>query len=174
MNVTKPLGIAVEEAADGSGMVLLQLLNSITSRAIDLTPLPSIQHPPGMVYVVERGDKAAEAGVEVGDVIVGCSFIFDDLFLANVTGKGVEKVESLIRSRGPDYVCMRLRKGGEYHLEDRAEAEARKRAEAEDDDALLEPEQREARWIRMAQSIFVDDFPVDGDGLEEEEEEETW
>jgi hypothetical protein len=178
VNVTKPLGIAVEEAADGSGMVLLQLINSITSWLSISHPLhPSIQHPPGMVYVVERGDKAAEAGVEVGDVIVGCSFIFDDLFLANVTGKGVEKVESLIRSRGPDYVCIRLRKGGEYHLEDRAEAEARKRAEAEDDDALLEPEQREARWIRMAQSIFVDDFPVDGDGLEEEEEEEeeeTW
>ncbi len=129
-----------------------------------------------MVYVVERGDKAAEAGVEVGDILVGCSFIFDDLFLANVTGRGVEKVESLIRSRGPDYVCMRLRKGGEYHLGDFAEAEARKRAEsAEDDDALLEPEQREARWIRMAQNIFVDDFPVNGDGLDEEEEEaETW
>lgn len=149
MNVTKPLGIAVEEAADGSGMV----------------------------YVVERGDKAAEAGVEVGDVIVGCSFIFDDLFLVNVTGRGVEKVESLIRSRSPDYVCLRLRKGCEYHLADRVEADARKRAEAEDDDALLEPEQREARWIRLAQSIFVTDFPLEGaafDGEGEEEDEETW
>jgi hypothetical protein len=146
VNVTKPLGIAVEEAADGSGVV----------------------------YVVERGDKAAEAGVEVGDVLVACSFIFDDLFLANVTGKGVEKVESLIRSRGPDYVCLRLRKGCEYHLADRAEADARRRAAAEDDDALLEPEEREARWIRLAQSIFVDDFPVDGEELEDEEEGETW
>lgn len=146
VNVTKPLGIAVEEAADGSGMV----------------------------YVVERGDKAGEAGVEVGDVIVGCSFIFDDLFLVNVTGKGVEKVESLIRSRSPDYVCLRLRKGCEYHLADRAEAEARRRAEAEDDDSLLEPEQREARWIRLAQSIFVDDFPLEGVEDGEEEDEETW
>lgn len=148
MNVTKPLGIAVEEAADGSGMV----------------------------YVVERGDKAAEAGVEVGDVIVGCSFIFDDLFLVNVTGKGVEKVESLIRSRSPDYVCLRLRKGCDYHLADRAEADARKRAEAEDDDALLEPEQREARWIRLAQSIFVDDFPLEGAAFDGqgEEDQEAW
>lgn len=136
-----------------------------------------------MVYVVECGEKAAEAGVEVGDVLVGCSFIFDDLFLVNVTGAGTEKVESLIRSRGPDYVCMRLRKGCEYHLADRAEANARQRAEREDDDALLEPEQREARWIRLAQSIFVDDFPLEGRGVggmegdedqDDDDEPETW
>ena len=144
MNLTKPLGIAVEEAIDGSGMV----------------------------YIVEMGEKAAEAGVEVGDVIVGCSFIFDDFFLVNVTGKGVEKVESLIRSRGPDYVCLRLRKGCEYHLVEKEDLEAAKKA-AGDEDAL-EPEEKEARWIRLAQSIFVDDLgwqPVDG---EEEEQEETW
>lgn len=144
VNLTKPLGIAVEEAIDGSGMV----------------------------YIVERGEKAAEAGVEVGDVIVGCSFIFDDFFLVNVTGKGVEKVESLIRSRGPDYVCLRLRKGCEYHLVEKEDLEAAMKA-AGDEDAL-EPEEKEARWIRMAQSIFVDDLgwqPVDG---EEEEQEETW
>lgn len=131
-----------------------------------------------MVYVVERGEKAAEAGVEVGDVLVGCSFIFDDLFLVNVTGVGTEKVESLIRSRGPDYVCMRLRKGCDYHLADGAGADARERgAGAEDEDALLEPEQREARWIRMAQQIFADEFPLGeaGEmGVEDEEEQETW
>jgi hypothetical protein len=40
-----------------------------------------------MVYVAELGDKAAEAGVAVGDVITGVSFVFGDDFLANMTGK---------------------------------------------------------------------------------------
>lgn len=142
VNITKPLGIAVEEAADGSGMV----------------------------YIADVGEKAEEAGLEVGDVIIGCSFIFDDSYLVNVTGKGVERVESLIRSRGPDYVCLRLRKGCEYHLMDPDEADA-KRREEEDDEEGLEPEEKEARWIRIAQSIFVDDL-----GWEQalDEEEETW
>lgn len=65
----------------------------------------------GMVYIVDRGDKAEKVGVEIGDVVVGVSFIFGDDYLVNVTGQGVDRVQSLIRSRGPAYVCLRLRKG---------------------------------------------------------------
>ncbi len=144
MNLTKPLGIVVEEAVDGTALV----------------------------YVVERSEKAAAAGVDVGDVVVGCSFIFDDLFLVNVTGQGTDKVESLIRSRGPDYVCLRVRKGCSYHLMGKEELDAARRKA--DEEEALEPEEREAKWIRMAQSIFVDDLgwrPTEGEG---QEEEETW
>lgn len=143
VNISKPLGVAVEEVADGSGVV----------------------------YVVEAGDKARAAGMEVGDVIVGCSFIFDDSYLVNVTGKGVERVESLIRSRGPDYVCLRLKKGCEYHLLGKEDVDAMRREY--DEEATMEPEEREARWIKLAQNIFIDDL-----GWREEmggdEEEESW
>lgn len=144
VNVSKPLGVAVEEAGDGSGMV----------------------------YVVEANEKAHAAGVEVGDVIVGCSFIFDDSYLVNVTGKGVERVESLIRSRGPDYVCLRLRKGCDYHLLEREDLDARR--ETYDDEATLEPEEQEARWIRRAESIFIDEWGWQTPEGEGDEEQENW
>lgn len=45
-------------------------------------------------------------------MILGVSFIFGDEFLSSVVGKGVDKVESMIRTREADYVCLRLQKGG--------------------------------------------------------------
>jgi len=144
VNISKPLGVAVEEVANGSGIV----------------------------YVVEAGDKAQAAGMEVGDVIVGCSFIFDDSYLVNVTGKGVERVESLIRSRGPDYVCLRLRKGCEYHLLGKEDVDAMRREY--DVEATMEPEEKEARWIKLAQNIFIDDLGWRPEGEEGNEEEESW
>jgi len=83
VNVTKPLGIAVEESVDGSRNV----------------------------YVAEVGEKAEELGVEVGDVVVAVSFVFGDDFLKDTEGKGVDVVQSLIKSREEDYVLLRLRKG---------------------------------------------------------------
>lgn len=83
VNITKPLGVVVEESADEERMA----------------------------YVVEVGEKAAGLGVEVGDVVVAVSFVFGDDFLRDVEGKGVEAVQSLIKSREEDYVLLRLRKG---------------------------------------------------------------
>lgn len=83
MNITKPLGLVVEESVDGACMA----------------------------YVAEAGEKAQSLGVEVGDVVLAVSFVFGDDFLKNVAGKGVEAVQSLIKSRDEDYVLLRLRKG---------------------------------------------------------------
>lgn len=35
--------------------------------------------------MAEVGEKAEEAGIEVGDVIIGCSFVFGDAYLVNVS-----------------------------------------------------------------------------------------
>lgn len=72
----------------------------------------------GAVYVIATRENAAAAGIQVGDVVIGVSGIFGDE-VWNVRGKGVAKVESLIRSRDADTVNIRLERGHSYHLEQR-------------------------------------------------------
>lgn len=117
-----------------------------------------------MVYVAEVGEKAEALGVEVGDVIVGCSFIFGDDWLVNVTGQGVDKVESMIRTRGSDYdyVCLRLRKGCDYHLLEPILSELENNEERN-----LKAEEKESLWINRARKIFIEAYPVDLANIDE-------
>lgn len=70
--------------------------------------------PDESVYVTAVREKAQAAGVAVGDVVVGVSAVFGD-YISDIRGKGMAKVESMIRTRPAADVKLRLERGHEYH-----------------------------------------------------------
>jgi len=64
----------------------------------------------GAVIVRTSRGGAKDAGVRVGDEIVGISAVFGD-GVWDVAGAGLDRVEGLIRSRAEDVVTVRLRRG---------------------------------------------------------------
>ncbi|KAJ1459171.1 hypothetical protein M885DRAFT_511642 [Pelagophyceae sp. CCMP2097] len=96
---------AVDAVADGAFDVSLTRPLGITVReAVD-----------GAVFVTASRNGAKLAGIVVGDVVVGVSAVFgDDIW--DVRGKGIDRVESLIRSRSGAVVSLRLERGSLYHV----------------------------------------------------------
>lgn len=73
----------------------------------------------------------------------------------------MDKVQSLIRSRGADYVCLRLRKGCDYHLLEPIPDMS------DEDERGMKREEKEAFWINRARKIYIDEFPIDLSAIED-------
>jgi len=88
--MTKPLGISIEETISDDNKI--------------------------MVYIPEVGEKALEAGVKPGDVIVGISAIFGDAIWP-MKGQTAEKITSMVRSRDGNSLKLKLERGHGFDLE---------------------------------------------------------
>ncbi|CAM9808791.1 unnamed protein product [Ectocarpus fasciculatus] len=81
-NMTKPLGITIEESTDKAQLV----------------------------YLTSVGDKAEAAGLQVGDVLTGVSAVFGDA-VWSVKDKNIEEIRSLVRCRPEPYSLIRVERG---------------------------------------------------------------
>ncbi|CAB1096412.1 unnamed protein product [Ectocarpus sp. CCAP 1310/34] len=81
-NMTKPLGITIEESTDKAKLV----------------------------YITSVGDKAEAAGLQVGDVLTGVSAVFGDE-VWSVNDKNIEEIRSLVRCRPEPYSLIRVERG---------------------------------------------------------------
>eukprot|EP00752_Nemacystus_decipiens_P011269 g10015.t1 len=81
-NMTKPLGITIEESTDKARLV----------------------------YITSVGEKAEAAGLRVGDVMTGASAVFGDA-VWSVKDKTIEEIRSLVRCRTEPYSLLRVERG---------------------------------------------------------------
>eukprot|EP00903_Cladosiphon_okamuranus_P007049 g6852.t1 len=81
-NMTKPLGITIEESTDKARLV----------------------------YITSVGEKAEAAGLRVGDVMTGASAVFGDA-VWSVKEKSIEEIRSLVRCRTEPYSLIRVERG---------------------------------------------------------------
>eukprot|EP00640_Fibrocapsa_japonica_P006217 CAMPEP_0113938116 /NCGR_PEP_ID=MMETSP1339-20121228/4521_1 /TAXON_ID=94617 /ORGANISM="Fibrocapsa japonica" /LENGTH=122 /DNA_ID=CAMNT_0000941063 /DNA_START=338 /DNA_END=706 /DNA_ORIENTATION=- /assembly_acc=CAM_ASM_000762 len=120
--MTRPLGITVEEAIDKTGLV----------------------------YISKVGEKAEEAGIEVGDIVSGVSAVYGN-WMHDVLGEGAERVMSLVRTRDEDYITLELHRGYKYHLD-----------EEEIDEEIFETDlDYRDKWEKIYSDEYIVDMNID-------------
>ena len=93
-----------------------------------------------------EGGHAADAGVAVGDEIVGVNAMFGDN-VWRVEGDGIERVQDLIRACEKDAVTIQLRR-----------SEGRELVEVEFESDL--------DFVDMWKAVYTDEYPVDAAAVE--------
>lgn len=136
VNMTRPLGISIEETLDKR------------TQMTEAVWLAEVDNP-----------SAIKQGLSIGDVIIGVSFMFDDRFLIDVEGKSMDEIESYISCRQLPYVYIRVRKGHTYHIEAMEEEEEQRSKTP--DQIEEENEKSQLKWYDLRKEVFADYYPVD-------------